>query len=263
MIEVEGLTKQFFSGKFGRQRIDAVDAVSFNIKRGETLGLVGKSGCGKTTLGRMLLRLIEPTSGNIVFDGVDLLRLNRRELRRMRPRMQMIFQDPDTSLNPRMATGDSIAEPLRLKGGLTKAEIEEDVSMLAEKVGLNPELIERRPYQLSGGQNQRVVLARVLASNPEFIVADEPISALDVSVQAQIFNLLIDLKRDLGITFLFISHDLNLVRLMSDRIAVMHRGKIVETGSAEDIFCNPHHPCTKELVSSAAVNGRLSLLLKR
>lgn len=261
MIEVEGLTKQFVSGTFGTQRIDAVDGVSLNIRRGETLGLVGGSGCGKTTLGRLLLRLIEPTSGRVIFDGEDLLCLNRRDLRRMRPRMQMIFQDPDTSLNPRMTSGESIAEPLRLKGDISKAEIGDEVSRLAEKVGLNPEHIKRRPYQLSGGQNQRVVLARVLASNPEFIVADEPISALDVSVQAQIFNLLIDLKKELKITFLFISHDLNLVRLMSDRVAVMHQGKIVEVGSAEEIFHNPLHPCTRELVSSAAVDGRFSLML--
>jgi ABC-type oligopeptide transport system ATPase subunit len=262
MIEVEGLTRHFFSGRLGKERVEAVDEVSFNIKRGETLGLVGGSGCGKTTLGRLLLRLIEPTSGRIIFDGVDILRLKRREMRRLRPRMQMIFQDPDTSLNPRMASLESISEPLKLKGGLTRAEIEDEVSRLMEKVGLSPEHLGRRPHQLSGGQNQRVVLARVLASNPEFIVADEPLSALDVSVQAQIFGLLSEMKRDRNITFLFISHDLNIVRLMSDRVAVMDRGKIVEVGPTEEIFRHPLHPRTRELVSSASMDGQLTLMLK-
>jgi ABC-type oligopeptide transport system ATPase subunit len=261
MIEVEGLTRHFFSGRLGKQRIDAVDGVSFNIKRGETLGLVGGSGCGKTTLGMLLLRLIEPTSGSIIFDGVDILRLKRREMRRLRPRMQMIFQDPDTSLNPRMTVGESISEPLRLKGGLSRGKINDEVSMLMERVGLSPEHLGRRPHQLSGGQNQRVMLARVLASNPEFIVADEPLSALDVSVQAQIFGLLSDMKRDLKITFLFISHDLNLVRLMSDRIAVMDQGKIVEVRPTEEMFRHPVHPCTRKLIFSTSMDGRLSLLL--
>ena len=262
MIEVEGLTRHFFSGRLGKERVEAVDDVSFNIKRGETLGLVGGSGCGKTTLGRLLLRLIEPTFGSIIFDGVDILRLKRREMRRLRPRMQMIFQDPDTSLNPRMTSLESISEPLKLKGDLTRRDIEDEVSRLMERVGLSPEHLGRRPHQLSGGQNQRVVLARVLASNPEFIVADEPLSALDVSVQAQIFGLLSEMKRDRNITFLFISHDLNIVRLMSDRVAVMDRGKIVEVGSTEEIFCHPLRPRTRELVSSAGMDGRLTLMLK-
>lgn len=262
MIEVEGLTKHFLSGRLGKQRIKAVDGVSFNIRRGETLGLVGGSGCGKTTLGRLLLRLIEPTSGNIIFDGLEILSLKRRDMRRLRPRMQMIFQDPDTSLNPRMTVRESISEPLRLKGGLARGEIEDEVSTLVERVGLSPEHLSRRPHQLSGGQNQRVVLARVLASNPEFIVADEPLSALDVSVQAQIFGLLSEMKRDRKITFLFISHDLNIVRLMSDRVAVMNRGKIVEVGRTEEIFHRPFHPCTRELVSLACMmDGRLTNML--
>jgi ABC-type oligopeptide transport system ATPase subunit len=206
------------------------------------------------------LRLIEPTSGSIIFDGADIPRLKRREMRRMRSRMQMIFQDPDTSLNPRMTTKESISEPLMLRGGLTGGEIEE-VSMLMDRVGLSPEHLGRRPHQLSGGQNQRAVLARILASNPEFIVADELLSALDVSVQAQIFSLLNEIKKDLKITFLFISHDLNLVRLMSDRVAVMERGKIVEAGRTEEIFRHPLHPRTRELVSSAAMDGRGSTLM--
>lgn len=261
MIEVDDLTKHFFSGFMGKQRIEAVDSVSFKIERGETLGLVGGSGCGKTTLGRLLLRLIEPTSGRIVFEGVDILRLKGREMRQMRPKMQMIFQDPDTSLNPRMTTRESISEPLRLKGGLSRGEIEEEVSRLMAKVGLSPEHIGRRPYQLSGGQNQRIVLARVLASNPEFVVADEPLSALDVSVQAQIFSLIMELKRELNMTFLFISHDLNIIKLISDRVAVMHRGKIVEIGSTEKIFRHPLHPYTRELVSSTSMDDHLSDML--
>jgi len=194
MIEVEDIKKYFFSGMLRKRCVKAVNGVSFQIERGETLGLVGESGCGKTTIGKSLLRLIEPTSGKVIFDGIDLLQLRKKELRRIRPRMQMIFQDPDASLNPRMKIGDSIAEPLKLQGDLNKGEIKEKVPELIGTVGLNPEHVNRYPYQLSGGQNQRVVLARVLAINPDFIIADEPTSSLDVSVQAQILNLMNDLK---------------------------------------------------------------------
>ncbi len=252
MIEVEDLKKYFSTGILRKRHIKAVNGVSFQIERGETLGLVGESGCGKTTIGRSLLRLIEPTAGKIIFDGIDLLHLKKKELRRLRPRMQMIFQDPDASLNPRMRIGDSIAEPLKLQGGLNKVEIKEKVSELIETVGLNPEHVNRYPYQLSGGQNQRVVLARVLAVNPDFIIADEPTSSLDVSVQAQILNLMNHLKREFDLTLLFISHDLEVVRHMSDRIAVMYRGKIVEIGSVNEIFEDAKHPYTNTLISPAS-----------
>ena len=255
MIEVEDLIKHFSSGILKKHSTKAVDGISFQIERGETLGLVGESGCGKTTIGKLLLRLIEPTSGKVIFDGVDLLRLKKKELRRLRPRMQMIFQDPDASLNPRMKIGDSIAEPLKLQGSIDKSEIKNNVSALIETVGLNPEHVNRYPYQLSGGQNQRVVLARVLALNPDFIVADEPTSSLDVSVQAQILNLIQDLKKELHLTLLFISHDLEVVRHMSDRIAVMYQGKIVEIGNTNDIFGYERHPYTNTLISPVSVGA--------
>ncbi len=252
MLEVKGLSKHFSSGMVRKRYTKAVDDVHFSIARCETLGLVGESGCGKTTIGRSILRLTEPTAGEVIFDGTDLLKLNKKELRIFRPRMQMIFQDPDASLNPRMKIGKSIAEPLKLQR-VEKYEIERKVRELIEKVGLSPEHANRYPHQLSGGQNQRVVLARVLALNPAFIVADEPTSALDVSVQAQILNLMQDLKSELNLTLLFISHDLEVVRYMSDRIAVMYGGKIVEMGSVEDIFDDAKHPYTKLLVSGKEV----------
>ena len=257
MIEVENLKRYFSTGILRKRHTKAVNGVSFHIKKGEALGLVGESGCGKTTIGKSLLRLIEPTSGKVIFDGIDLLQLGKKELRRIRPRMQMIFQDPDASLNPRMKIGDSIAEPLKLQGDLNKGEIKEKVSELIGTVGLNPEHINRYPYQLSGGQNQRVVLARVLAVNPDFIIADEPTSSLDVSVQAQILNLMNNLKRDFNLTLLFISHDLEVVRHMSDRIAVMYQGKIVEIGNAKDIFDDARHPYTNTLISPASLGDQV------
>lgn len=222
------LKKYYKSGLFNRQYTRAIDGASFHIQQGETLGLVGESGCGKTTLGRLLLRLIEPTSGRIFFDGTDITRLSRREIRRLRPRMQMIFQDPESSLDPRMRTGESIAEPFRLglQGSMSRSEMREKVLELMDTVGLNAEHLNRFPHQLSGGQNQRVVLARILAISPEFIVADEPTASLDVSVQAQILHLMMDLKNEFGITMLFISHDTEVVRHMSDRIAFMEKGKV-------------------------------------
>jgi len=252
MLEIANLRKYFSSGRLWKQNVKAVDGVSFHIERGETLGLVGESGCGKTTVGRLLLRLIEPTEGKIFFDNIDVLQLKKKELRKLRPRMQMIFQDPDASLNPRMKIGDSIAEPLKLQGHLDSDGIKDKVLDLIETVGLNQEHRNRYPYQLSGGQNQRVVLARVLALNPDFIVADEPTSSLDVSVQAQILNLMQDLRRELHLTILFISHDLEVVRHMSDRIAVMYHGKIVEIGTANDIFEDAKHPYTNTLLSPSS-----------
>jgi len=229
LIEVLDLKKYYASGLINKEYTKAVDGVSFHIEPGETLGLVGESGCGKTTVGRLLLRLIEPTSGSIFFDGTDLTKLDRGDMRAVRPRMQMIFQDPESSLNPRMRIGESIAEPFRLglRGKISRSEMREKVLELVDIVGLNPEHVNRFPYQLSGGQNQRVVLARILAVNPEFIVADEPTASLDVSVQAQILRLMMDLKREFGLTMLFISHDMEVMRHMSDRIAVMEKGKIV------------------------------------
>jgi ABC-type oligopeptide transport system ATPase subunit len=237
LIEVSELKKHYASGIINKQYTRAVDGVSFRIERGETLGLVGESGCGKTTVGRLLLMLIEPTSGSISFDGTDITKLDRGAMRKLRPRMQMIFQDPESSLDPRMRIGQSIAEPFRLglQGKMSRMEISEKVSELVDIVGLNPEHVNRFPYQLSGGQNQRVVLARILAVNPEFIVADEPTASLDVSVQAQILRLIMDLKRDYGLTMLFISHDLEVVKHMSNRIAMMDGGKIAGIKSANAV----------------------------
>ena len=260
MLEVIGLEKRFSSGGMLKKKyVKAVDRVSFRIDRGETFGLVGESGCGKTTAGKLTLRLIEPTSGRIVFDGIDITRLKPKEMRKIRPRMQMIFQDPDASLDPRMKIERSIAEPLRLRGGLGKGEIEGRVMDLIETVGLSPEHAHRYPYQMSGGQNQRVVLARALASNPDLIVADEPTSGLDVSVQAQILKLMRELKEDLELTTMFITHDLEVVRYMSDRMAVMYRGKILEMGETEEIFSRPRHPYSKLLIAPEPKEAELKV----
>lgn len=257
MLEVIDLDKHFSSGGMLKKKyVKIVDRISFRIGRGETFGLVGESGCGKTTAGKSTLRLIEPTSGKIVFDGIDVMRLKAKEMRELRPRMQMIFQDPDASLDPRMKTERSIAEPMKLRGGLSKREIEKRVTELIGTVGLNPEHAHRYPYQMSGGQNQRVVLARALASNPDFIVADEPTSGLDVSVQAQILNLMNELKRDLDLTTMFITHDLEVVKHMSDRMAVMYQGKILEMGETEEIFSHPRHPYTRLLIAPEQEEGR-------
>lgn len=253
-LEVKDLKKYFSSGIIKKHYIKAVDGVSFSINKGETLGLVGESGCGKTTIGRSILRLIEPTGGEVIVNGTDILTLDKNELRKIRPKMQMIFQDPDSSLNPRMKIKTSIAEPLKLHSSITKYERTQKILELVETVGLNPEHINRYPYQLSGGQNQRVVLARILAVNPDLIIADEPTSSLDVSVQAQILNLMKDLQNKLDHTYLFITHDLDVVQIMAQYIAVMYLGRIIEIGRNSDIFNNSKHPYTQALLSAASVD---------
>ena len=230
--------------------IRAVDGVSFEIHKGETLGLVGESGCGKSTTGRVLLRLEEPTSGSVWFDGVDLSTLDAESMRMIRKRMQVVFQDSADSLNPRMSTGHTIAEPLHIYGMGTDDEIRERVAELMQLVGLNPDWAKRFPHEFSGGQRQRINIARALAIDPDFIVLDEPISALDVSIQAQVVNLLADLQARLGLTYLFIAHDLAMVRHISDRIAVMYLGRIVETADSGAIFEEPLHPYTQALISA-------------
>jgi len=239
LLNVKNLRKVYAQGK---KEFTAVDGVSFKIQRGETLGLVGESGCGKSTLGKMLLRLIPSTSGQIFFDGEDITKNRGRALCR---RMQMIFQDPFASLNPRMSIGDILKEPLQIHG------LPDRVDELLDLVGLPQVSKNRFPHEFSGGQRQRVGIARALALNPDFIVCDEPISALDVSIQAQIVNLLIRLQKELNLTYLFIAHDLKMVRYLSTQVAVMYLGKIVEMGPAEQIFSNPQHPYTQLLLSSA------------
>jgi oligopeptide transport system ATP-binding protein len=258
LLEVADLVKHFsvggglFGGAAGLVR--AIDGVSFSIRRGETLGLVGESGCGKTTTGRCILQLERPTSGRIVFEGADLTTMPADQLRAVRPRMQVIFQDPYSSLNPRMSIGDILAEPLKVHGVVPdKAKREARVRELLEQVGLLPRYAERFPHQLSGGQRQRVGIARALAMNPSLIICDEPVSALDVSIQAQIINLLEDLQARLGLTYLFIAHDLSVVRHISDRIAVMYLGRIVELADRKALYEEPSHPYTRALLSAVPI----------
>jgi oligopeptide transport system ATP-binding protein len=234
--------------------IKAVDGIDFTMFRGETLGLVGESGCGKSTTGRAILQLYRPTDGEVLFEGTELTKSKGEELRKMRRRMQMIFQDPYASLNPRMTVGSIIGEPLEVHGiGSTKKERQERVQELLKTVGLNPYFVNRYPHEFSGGQRQRIGVARALAVNPAFIVCDEPISALDVSIQAQIINLLEDLQDELGLTYLFIAHDLSVVRHISDRIAVMYLGKIVELADRDELYANPMHPYTQALLSAVPI----------
>ena len=257
LLEVTDLKKHFhIPGGIGRSpgTVRAIDGVSFSIKRGETVGLVGESGCGKTTTGRCVLLLERPTSGTIQFEGVDLASLSPRELRDVRRRVQVIFQDPYSSLNPRMTIGQIIAEPLKVHGIIRdKAKREARVKELLEQVGLLPQHAERYPHQLSGGQRQRVGIARALAMEPSLIICDEPVSALDVSIQAQIVNLLEDLQKRLGLTYLFIAHDLSVVRHISDRVVVMYLGKIAEIADRQALYAEPLHPYTQALLSAVPI----------
>lgn len=231
----------------------AVDGISFNIRRGETLGLVGESGCGKSSTGRAILQLYRPTGGDVLFEGKSLVKMRGEELRRMRRRMQMVFQDPYASLNPRMTVGSIVGEPLEVHNLLTPKQRRARVQELLEIVGLNPYFVNRYPHEFSGGQRQRIGVARALAVQPAFIVCDEPISALDVSIQAQIINLLEDLQEQFGLTYLFIAHDLSVVRHISDRVAVMYLGKIVELTDRTTLYNSPCHPYTQALLSAVPI----------
>ncbi|HET8653084.1 MAG TPA: ABC transporter ATP-binding protein [Gaiellaceae bacterium] len=256
MLEVEGLVKHFTLGRGvgkGGRIVHAVDGVSFAIAPGEVLGLVGESGSGKTTVGYCINRLYEPTAGTIRLDGEDITHLSRRRLRPHRRRMHIVFQDPYSSLNPRMTCGQIVGEPLRLHRLVRRSKSDERVIELFDSVGLRPELRFRYPHELSGGQRQRVGLARSLSVSPDLLIADEPVSALDVSVQASVLNLLRDLQADLGFSCLFISHDLGTVEYLCDRVAVMYLGKIVELAPRDELFARPQHPYTQALLSAAVV----------
>jgi peptide/nickel transport system ATP-binding protein len=258
ILEVSHVVKHFpitrgiiFDKQIGA--VQAVDDVSFTVNRGETLGLVGESGCGKSTLSRTILQLIEPTSGSVRFEGREITGLTNRQSRALRPDMQMVFQDPYSSLNPRKRIAQIVGDPMLLHGIVKKGEVKDAVRELLERVGLNPEHYNRYPHEFSGGQRQRIGIARALSLKPKVIIADEPVSALDVSIQAQIINLLEDLQEEFDLTYLFVAHDLGVVRHVADRIAVMYLGKIVEIGKADDVYSNPIHPYTLSLLSAVPI----------
>jgi oligopeptide/dipeptide ABC transporter ATP-binding protein len=258
LLEIKNLSKKFTApgtGLFSRNKrvVHAVSDVSLTLAEGETLGLVGESGCGKSTLGRTLLKLYEPTSGQIIFSGQDITNLSQREMKPLRSQMQIIFQDPYSSLNPRHTVGEIVGASLRIHRKSLKSSEKSEIQQLMERVGLNPEHINRYPHEFSGGQRQRIGIARAIALRPRFIVCDEPVSALDVSIQAQVINLLDDLKRDFGLSYIFIAHNLSVVQHISDRVAVMYLGKVVEVARTQDLYTSSKHPYTRALLSAIPV----------
>ena len=259
LLKVDGLVKHFpiTRGIFRRQvgTVKAVDGISFDIMERETLGLVGESGCGKSTAGRLILQLLKPTSGKVFFKELELNSISRTALRKKRPQMQMIFQDPQDSLNPRMTVGSIISEPMLEHQSLKGKERRERVEQLLNSVGLDPNVTNRYPHEFSGGQRQRIGIARALSLSPDFIICDEPIAALDVSIQAQVINLLEDLQEEFGLTYLFISHDLSMIRHIADRVAVMYLGRIVELASSQELYSSPAHPYTKALLSAVPLHN--------
>lgn len=266
-IEIKNLSKSFAERKlFGKAKVflKAVDNVSLSIEKGKTLGVVGESGCGKSTLGRCLLRLVDADEGKVFYDGVDVLSLSDKDFLPYRKKMQIVFQDPYSTLNPRLSVGSILSEAVRFHKIRKGAEVAKYISVLLDKVGLNRNAVNKYPHEFSGGQRQRIAIARALAVEPEFIVCDEPVSALDVSIQSQILNLLMDLQREFGLTYLFISHNLSVVRHISESIAVMFLGRVVEFAKSDDLFVNPFHPYTRALIDAVPGSGiqKANVLLK-